>query len=101
MDKYWSNTETGKWHFVSKACDDYKQSDSKTDKRKVQMFYGEVKIKGYFIIALLKHLEGKGDIGPHLNLYCLYKCRKSRYFHQNFSLNGHCNKDKRKSHSEQ
>ena len=23
-DKYWSNTETGKWHFVSKASDDLK-----------------------------------------------------------------------------
>ena len=24
IDKYWSNTETGKWHFVSKASDDLK-----------------------------------------------------------------------------
>ena len=24
MDKYWSNTGTGKWHFVSKAYDDLK-----------------------------------------------------------------------------
>ena len=71
MEKYWSNTETGKQHFVSKASDDYKQSDSKTEKRKVQIkFYEDLRIKGYVVVAfaLLKNLKGKADIGPHLNL---------------------------------
>ena len=32
----------------------------------LKKFYGELRIKGYVIIALLKNLKGKGDIGPHV-----------------------------------
>ena len=28
IDKYWSNTETGKWHFVSKGSDDLKTAST-------------------------------------------------------------------------
>ena len=52
--RYWSNTESGKSPFVSKASDDYIK------------FYGYFIIKGYIIIALLKNFKGKGYyIGPH------------------------------------
>ena len=36
MDKYWSNTESGKWHFVSKASYNLKFT-SKTEKIKVKI----------------------------------------------------------------
>ena len=51
--------------------ENYKKSDSKPKKRKVQIkFYEDLRIKGYVIIAYasLKNLNGKADIGKHLNL---------------------------------
>ena len=50
MDKYWSNTETGKWHFVSKASDNLKTT-RKTEKIKVKIkFYGEVTKKAMLLL---------------------------------------------------
>ena len=68
MDKYWSNTETGKWPFVSKASDDAKATRkviARLKKKVYIKFYGDFTMKGYVIIALLKNFKGKGYIGPH------------------------------------
>ena len=49
MDKYWSNTESRKQHFVSKASDDLKTTSKVIArlKKKVQIkFSGDLKIKG-------------------------------------------------------
>ena len=51
--------------------ENYKKSDSKTEKRKVYTKFDEdLRRKEYVIVAfvLLKNLKGKADIGPHLNL---------------------------------
>ena len=50
IDKYWSNTETGKWHFVSKASDNLKTT-SKTEKIKVKIkVYGELTKKAMLLL---------------------------------------------------
>ena len=70
---YFKPNESLTFTFYEKKSilENYKKSDSKPEKRNVQIKFDEdLRIDGYVIVAfvLLKNFKGKADIGPHLNL---------------------------------